>query len=314
MRAARARSACSVIDRCNLTILFEPGHEDLAEFLAAERVEIVASLPCYSPDNVDRQRGDGVFDKSASRALRKLNALGYGSAGSGLALNLVYNPQGPILPPPRRSSRPTTSASSASTSASSSTGSSRSPTCRSSASARRSISKGKFDGYMQLLRGAHRDENLDARDVPHARRRSTGSGYLYDCDFNQMLGLPLRVRRQAAPRTCATCCEHDLDGDPIARAPTTATAAPPARASCGGALAADTAEHTMARACRSSFPTLNEAERIVGTLARAAARARKGGNEVIVVDGGSTDATRRRSPRRAPTACFVGAARDAPSR
>src|SRR5690606_31111981 len=87
-----------VIDRCNLTILLEPGQEDLADFLAVNGVEIVASLPCYSAANVDSQRGDGVFDKSIE-VLRRLNALGYGEAGGGRVLNLVYNPQGPSLPP-----------------------------------------------------------------------------------------------------------------------------------------------------------------------------------------------------------------------
>src|SRR5436190_377411 len=89
-----------VMDRCNLTILDEPGQEDLAEFLAHEEVEVVASMPCYLEDNVDRQRGKGVFEASI-RALRRLNALGYGRDGSGLTLNLVYNPQGPALPPPQ---------------------------------------------------------------------------------------------------------------------------------------------------------------------------------------------------------------------
>jgi radical SAM/Cys-rich protein len=98
---SRARAfGAHVIDRCNLTILEEPGQRDLAQFLAAERVDIVASLPCYLKDNVDRQRGKGVFDASV-RALRQLNALGYGHVNSGLALNLVYNPQGPSLPPPQ---------------------------------------------------------------------------------------------------------------------------------------------------------------------------------------------------------------------
>ena len=100
-RGARDRRVgVHVIDRCNLTILFEPGQEDLAEFLARARVEVVASLPCYSQENVDRQRGKGVFDKSI-RALQALNALGYGRDGRGLALYLVYNPQGPSLPPPQ---------------------------------------------------------------------------------------------------------------------------------------------------------------------------------------------------------------------
>src|SRR3954464_10783131 len=86
-----------VIDRCNLTILQEPGQEDLATFLAAEQVEIIASLPCYTPELVERQRGAGVYERSIA-ALRTLNALGYGEPGSGLELHLVYNPQGPSLP------------------------------------------------------------------------------------------------------------------------------------------------------------------------------------------------------------------------
>jgi radical SAM/Cys-rich protein len=87
-----------VIDRCNLTVLLQPGQEDTAEFLAAHGVEIVASLPCYARDNVDRQRGRGVYDQSIA-ALRWLNALGYGRGG--LVLDLVYNPVGPSLPPPQ---------------------------------------------------------------------------------------------------------------------------------------------------------------------------------------------------------------------
>jgi len=88
-----------IIDRCNLTILFEPQQQGLAEFLAANQVEIIASLPCYSPKNVDAQRGDGVFDKSIA-GLQKLNALGYGMDAR-LTLNLVYNPIGPHLPGPQ---------------------------------------------------------------------------------------------------------------------------------------------------------------------------------------------------------------------
>jgi len=87
-----------VIDRCNLTVFFEPGCEDVPEFLAPNRVEITASLPCYTAENVDKQRGKGVFDKSI-RALQLLNDLGYGKPDSELALNLVYNPLGAFLPP-----------------------------------------------------------------------------------------------------------------------------------------------------------------------------------------------------------------------
>ena len=89
-----------VIDRCNLTILLAPGFTDLPEFLAEQHVEVVASLPCYGPDNTDMQRGDGVFEKSIT-ALRRLNELGYGQPDSELALSLVYNPLGPSLPPPQ---------------------------------------------------------------------------------------------------------------------------------------------------------------------------------------------------------------------
>ncbi|PIR37834.1 MAG: radical SAM protein [Alphaproteobacteria bacterium CG11_big_fil_rev_8_21_14_0_20_39_49] len=87
-----------VIDRCNLTVFFEPGQSDTPEFLAENNIQIVASLPCYKEDNVDAQRGKGVFGKSIS-ALEKLNSIGYGKEGSGLILNLVYNPVGEHLPP-----------------------------------------------------------------------------------------------------------------------------------------------------------------------------------------------------------------------
>ena len=95
---AIAEMGKEIIDRCNLTVLFEPGQEDTATFLSEQGVQIVASMPCYSKDNVDNQRGRGVFDKSI-QALRRLNELGYGQLDSGLELNLVYNPGGPFLPP-----------------------------------------------------------------------------------------------------------------------------------------------------------------------------------------------------------------------
>jgi len=182
-----ARSAgIRVMDRCNLTVMFEPGQETLAEFLAEKDVEITASLPCYSQDNVDKQRGKGVFDKSIA-GLQKLNALGY---GHDRVLNLVYNPQGPVLPPSQleleqdyrrflgdefgiRFSNLFTIANM--------------PIQRFGSSL---ISKGRFDEYMDVLREAHRDENLDAvmcRDLISVDHE----GYVYDCDFNQMLGLPV---------------------------------------------------------------------------------------------------------------------------
>src|SRR6059036_2718841 len=85
-----------VIDRCNLTILLERGYEDLAPFLAGNKVEIIASMPCYSPENVNAQRGEGVFEGSIA-ALQMLNSLGYG-IDPDLPLHLVYNPVGPFLP------------------------------------------------------------------------------------------------------------------------------------------------------------------------------------------------------------------------
>jgi radical SAM/Cys-rich protein len=192
--SARAMDV-AVIDRCNLTVLFEPGQEGLAEFLAGHRVQIVASLPCYTPELVDRQRGKGVYETSIA-AIRRLNALGYGREGSGLALDLVYNPQGPSLPPPQAGleadykrilgekfgvafNRLYTLANM--------------PIQRFGSTL---VSKGQFNEYMKLLRGAHRDENLEG-----VMCRSLVSidwlGFLYDCDFNQMLGLPLRVSGRA---------------------------------------------------------------------------------------------------------------------
>jgi radical SAM/Cys-rich protein len=95
--AARARGF-RTIDRCNLTVLLQPGQEETARFLADQQIEVVASMPCYSRKNVEQQRGDGVFDQSIL-ALQLLNELGYGQEASGLVLNLVYNPVGPFLPP-----------------------------------------------------------------------------------------------------------------------------------------------------------------------------------------------------------------------
>ena len=187
--AARAMNM-RVIDRCNLTILGEPGQETLADFLATQRVEISASLPCYSQENVDKQRGEGVFEKSID-GLKKLNALGYGEPGSGLVLNLVYNPQGPKLPPAQEQleadyhrlldenfdivfNRLFTITNM--------------PIQRFGSTL---ISKGQFEPYMDLLVSSFQAHNLDS-----VMCRSLLSvdylGYVYDCDFNQMLGLPLQ--------------------------------------------------------------------------------------------------------------------------
>ncbi len=100
VRLAR-RKNIEVIDRCNLTVLFEEGQQDTARFLAENGVQVIASMPCYSKDNVDRQRGNGVFDRSI-KGLKLLNTLGYGLENSHLKLHLVYNPLGPTLPPDQK--------------------------------------------------------------------------------------------------------------------------------------------------------------------------------------------------------------------
>jgi len=176
-----------VIDRCNLTILFESGQEDLPQFLADQRVEIVASLPCYSEGNVTKQRGQGVYDKSIE-ALRRLNRIGYGKDGSGLVLNLVYNPVGAYLPPPQATLEidykrelgdnfgitfnhlyTITNM----------------PIARFAHALRRD---NKAEVYMELLASAFNPATLDGL---MCRRQVSISwdGYLYDCDFNQMLDM-----------------------------------------------------------------------------------------------------------------------------
>ena len=196
VREARAIGV-RVIDRCNLTILEEPDQHDLAEFLAANGVEIVASLPCYLEDNVDRQRGKGVYELSI-RALHRLNALGYGADGGDLKLDLVYNPQGATLPPPQsvleadyrrvlaeqhgiRFNRLLALANL--------------PIQRFGSAL---LSRGEFDDYMNLLKGAHSDGNL-AGVMCRSLISVDWQGYLYDCDFNQMLGLNIRTADASRP-------------------------------------------------------------------------------------------------------------------
>ena len=223
-----------VMDRCNLTILFEPGQEDLAAFLAANRVEIVASLPCYTEELVDRQRGKGVYEKSV-RAIRVLNDLGYGREGSGLELSLVYNPQGPSLPPSQEKleadykrilgehfgivfNRLFTLANM--------------PIQRFGSTL---VTKGQFNTYMDLLRGAHRDENLGTvmcRNLVSIDYQ----GYLYDCDFNQMLGLPL-VRPGRTRTHVSDVMGEDLTGNPIVVRDHCFGCTAGQGSSCGGALA-----------------------------------------------------------------------------
>ena len=205
-----------VIDRCNLTILSEPGYADLAGFLAGQGVEISASLPCYSRDNVDKQRGDGVFDASII-GLQKLNALGYGVEGSGLVLNLVFNPQGASLPPEQEQLEADYKAhlledfgivfNHLLTITNQ-------PIARFGSTL---VSKGQFNSYMQLLRDSYRQENLE--EVMCRQLVSVDwQGYLYDCDFNQMLDLPMHLpnvigRERAHLRDLLTA--SGLEGNPI---------------------------------------------------------------------------------------------------
>ncbi len=188
--AARALGV-RVIDRCNLTILFEPGQHDLAAFLADEGVEVVASMPCYSIERVDRQRGEGVFDKSIA-ALQQLNALGYGIPGSGRVLNLVYNPQGPVLPPEQTQLQADYKRE---------LGThfgivfnelfalANMPIQRFGSTL---VTKGEFKPYMDLLKASFQTANLEAV-MCKTLVSVDWQGFLYDCDFNQMLGLPLSL-------------------------------------------------------------------------------------------------------------------------
>ena len=221
-----------VMDRCNLTILEEPGQEDLAELLAEHRVEVVASLPCYLEENVDAQRGKGVFDASI-RGLKRLNALGYGDGVSGLLLNLVYNPQGPSLPPPQ---------------------------CILEADYKRALaerhgvrfdrlltlanmpirrfgsmlqSMGRFGDYLSLLKSSHREQNLETL-MCRSLISVDWQGFLYDCDFNQMLDLPLMEGGRWL--TIADLAAVDLKGRPIRVGEHCFGCTAGQGSSCGGAL------------------------------------------------------------------------------
>jgi len=180
-----------VIDRCNLTILSEDNQQGLAEFLAEHKVEVVASLPCYTQENVDEQRGKGVFDKSIS-GLQQLNTLGYAKPETELILNLMYNPTGAFLPPPQATleadykeklrhdfgiefSHLFTLTNM--------------PIMRFGSSL---MSSGEFEPYIQLLKTAHSDDNLHTV-MCRSLISIDWQGYIFDCDFNQMLDIPSRL-------------------------------------------------------------------------------------------------------------------------
>ena len=233
VRSARALGV-KVIDRCNLTILFEPGQEGLAEFLAEHEVEVVASLPCYAMDNVDRQRGKGVFDKSIA-ALQRLNALGYGHEGSGRVLNLVYNPQGAVLPPPQPALEADYKRELGAHFGivfNSLFALANMPIQRFGSML---ISKGQFNGYIRLLKDNHRDANL-AQVMCRALISVDWLGRLYDCDFNQQLDLPMGGGAEAGPRHLRDLLQADADGAPIRVAEHCYGCTAGNGSSCGGAL------------------------------------------------------------------------------
>ena len=188
VKAARALGV-RVIDRCNLTVLFEPGQEGLADFLAAQQVEITASLPCYLEDNVEQQRGKGVYQDSI-RAIRHLNTLGYGSR---LPLNLVYNPVGATLPPPQvalEADYRRELAGRFDIHFSELFTITNMPISRFGAVL---LAQGQYVEYMQLLRDNFSADNLDTL-MCRSLLSIDWQGYVYDCDFNQMLDLPVLAK------------------------------------------------------------------------------------------------------------------------
>src|SRR3954463_877260 len=232
---SRARShGMQVMDRCNLTVLLEPGQEDLAEFLADEGVEIVASLPCYTEELVDRQRGQGVYERSIA-ALKRLNALGYGAPAGRLVLNLVYNPQGPSLPPPQEQLEADYRRVPAETHG---VVFNRLYTLANMPIQRFGsmlVSKGAFHDYMALLRQAHRDENLESV-MCRTLVSVDWQGFLYDCDFNQMLWLPLAIEGRRRIHI-TELIGRDLTRNPISVRDHCYGCTAGRGSSCGGALA-----------------------------------------------------------------------------
>ncbi|MEI8574733.1 radical SAM/Cys-rich domain protein [Methylomonas sp. LW13] len=232
VRTAR-RLGIKVIDRCNLTILEDPRYRFLADFLAEHEVEIVASLPCYLQENVDKQRGKGVF-KDSLAALQRLNRLGYGQPDSGLALNLVFNPQDAVLPPNQQQleqaykqhlqhhygivfNRLFAIANM--------------PIRRFGSTL---ISHGRFDSYLALLKGSFRAENLENLMCLNTLSIDW-RGYVYDCDFNQMLDLPLGAAAKPKQHINELHLEQ-LQDAPIATAAHCYGCTAGQGSSCGGAL------------------------------------------------------------------------------
>ncbi len=228
------KNSIHVIDRCNLTILEEPGMEDLAEFLAEHEVEVVASLPCYELENVDKQRGKGVFEKSI-QGLKQLNKVGYGYSNSKLPLNLVFNPQGPVLPPAQDElesaykkellNRYGIEFNKLFTLCNM-------PINRFGSTL---ISNNQLDDYMAILMQSHRDENIE--NVMCRNLISVDwQGYVYDCDFNQMLNINLNDSKKQVH--ISDLIGKNIEGDVIAVRDHCYGCTAGQGSSCGGALTA----------------------------------------------------------------------------
>ena len=230
LAVASRRAGAHVLVRCNLTVIFEPGQEDLPEFYREHRLECVASLPCYLEENVDTQRGAGAFEGSI-RALRRFNELGYG-IDDDLRLSLVYNPVGPTLPPDQKQLE---------------------DAYRAELRRRYGIEfhrlltitnlpitrfrvflekTGALEAYRRLLFESFNPATVDGlmcRDTINVG----WEGDLYDCDFNQMLDMPMGGRRrflwEVEPR--------DLEGERVATGPHCFGCTAGHGSSCGGALA-----------------------------------------------------------------------------
>jgi radical SAM/Cys-rich protein len=233
--AAARELGVTVIDRCNLTILLEPGYEGTAEFLAEHEVQVVASLPCYLEDNVDGQRGKGVYQKSL-QALRMLNQLGYGQDDGKLSLTLVYNPTGPYLPPPQdglqrdyktylgekfdiRFNQLFTITNM--------------PIARFGSTL---LAKGEFENYMTLLKDAFSAANM--KGLMCLNQLSIDwEGYVYDCDFNQMLNMNIRNPDNFQKLHIRDLLKAGLRDIPISIADHCYGCTAGQGSSCGGALA-----------------------------------------------------------------------------
>lgn len=223
----------NVVDRCNLTILLEEGYQDMATFLAEQGVEITASLPCYAEQNVDKQRGKGVYQDSIE-ALKLLNQLGYGKADTGLTLNLVFNPSDTNLPPAQEALK---------------------ADYQRELKQRHGIefndlfvitnmpisrfgsmllSKGLFDDYMTLLKDNYAEHNLSTL-MCRSLVSVDWQGYVYDCDFNQMLHLPMITSDKPKPHL-SDLISGGLEGQGVRVADHCYGCTAGQGSSCGGAL------------------------------------------------------------------------------